>query len=469
MFSRAQDLPHVVRRVLAVAVTAALASVGSTALLAASANAAGYPEEFAGYGYKEYEPPEDDAFYTEPAPMPSVPAGTILRFRPANISISGIHSEIKAYQIAYTSTNTQGAPVMDVATILLPNVQYEGTKGKKQRPGPRPLLSYQNAEDSDALRCAPSYAMAMGNEKELALAGAALEQGWDVVVPDYEGLRSEYAAGPQEGHAVLDAVVATESFAPAELDGTKTPVGMWGYSGGALASTWASTLKRKIAPKLKIRGVAAGGVPVNIAHIAEKINGGPFSGLYLGAAVGVAKAWPELIDLKTLLNPAGELAKQGVENECVGEAIAQGAGQKIEEYTNDFANPLENAHVQEVVAHDELGQKNGIYGGKPAGPMYIYEATNDEIIPFADVSNLVSKYCAEKIPVEFIKDEASDHNTLSVSGAGGALNYLISRFAGEPIPDTCSIGGKAVTSSSLEPTNNMVTLLTAAAELTEFV
>jgi hypothetical protein len=174
--------------------------------------------------------PASDPFYTQPSPMPSVPAGTILRERPSSVTALGIPTNIRAYEIAYASTDGSGGPVMDVGTILVPN----GVSG------PRPLLSYQVAEDAVTENCAPSYTLQSGTEIEAVLMAAALQQGWDVVVPDYEGLQSEYTGGRQSGQAVLDGIRAAESFAPAGLSGSATPVGMWGYSGGALASAWAS-------------------------------------------------------------------------------------------------------------------------------------------------------------------------------------------------------------------------------------
>lgn len=41
-----------------------------------------------------------------------------------------------------------------------------------------------------------------------------LQQGWDVVTSDYEGLNSEWAVGPMLGYATLDSITAVEHFAP---------------------------------------------------------------------------------------------------------------------------------------------------------------------------------------------------------------------------------------------------------------
>ena len=174
---------------------------------------------------------------------------------------------------------------------------------------PRPLLSYQVAEDADSETCAPSYEARRGLETEAVAWPSLLSQGWAVVVPDHEGLDSEFAAGVQEGHAVLDGIRAAENFAPAGLDGAKTPVGMWGYSGGGQATSWAAELQPTYAPKLHIVGATYGGTAANVKTVWDHLNGLDTS-LDLAAAVGVSRAYPNLIDLSAILNPAGEAAVQ---------------------------------------------------------------------------------------------------------------------------------------------------------------
>jgi hypothetical protein len=55
---------------------------------------------------------------------------------------------------------------------------------------------------------------------------------------------------------------ATESYLGVS---SSTKVGMMGYSGGAIATEWASELAPSYAPTLRIIGAAAGGVPVDFA------------------------------------------------------------------------------------------------------------------------------------------------------------------------------------------------------------
>src|SRR5258706_14263479 len=75
----------------------------------------------------------------------------------------------------------------------------------------------------------------------------------------------------------------------------------------------------------------------------------------------------------------------------------------------------------------------------PAVPMYIYHALNDELIPIADVNDLVATYCGAGVTVQYYQDTTSDHVSLDVSGAPAAIAYLTARFAGQPAPSTCAV------------------------------
>lgn len=131
--------------------------------------------------------------------------------------------------------------------------------------GGRPLLSYQVAHDSTDPSCGPSVAMRAGSGPEgmfaqsgMTFVDHALQQGWAVSVPDHEGPNARIVAPREPGYAVLDGIRAAQAFAPLGLDGARTPVGMWGYSGGGLATGWVAQEQPNYAPELNVRGVAMG-------------------------------------------------------------------------------------------------------------------------------------------------------------------------------------------------------------------
>src|SRR4029077_6433081 len=86
------------------------------------------------------------------------------------------------------------------------------------------VISYQSAYDSLSRNDQPSYAIAGGltfggivPNVELAVFGLFLAQGYTVVVPDTEGQRADFAAGPEYGMNTLDSIRAAFNASTVEL------------------------------------------------------------------------------------------------------------------------------------------------------------------------------------------------------------------------------------------------------------
>ena len=187
-------------------------------------------------------------------------------------------------------------------------------------------------------------------------------------------------------------------------------------------------------------------MPVNVADVAHKIDGGPFSGLYFGAAVGLSRAYPAQIDTDALLTPAGKRAFAQIGKECLLQFAPQYAFQRLECYTVGGVDPTTVPSIAAVVRADELGQH------VPRTPLYVYMAAGDEILSTPDVDALVgSYYCTHGAKVEYVHDLLSDHNTLAVTGAAAAMDYLNDRFAGKAAPSTCATGPITTASTQLDP------------------
>jgi hypothetical protein len=160
-------------------------------------------------------PPTQDPFYTPPAGYEQAAPGTILRSRdpPSPLAAFGALPLVLAdtQQILYRSTDTFGNPTSTVSTILIP---FKADKTK--------LLSYQIAQDSAFLNCAPSYAFqflsdsggplgTIGTQAEITGIGAALAEGWVITIPDHEGPNAAFLANTRGGQHVLDGIRATLS------------------------------------------------------------------------------------------------------------------------------------------------------------------------------------------------------------------------------------------------------------------
>ncbi len=371
--------------------------------------------------------PHDAAFYAQPAAatLREADEGQILRYRriqPQAYYLFDVHAH--AWQLVYRSNDTHGKPVANVATVLVP-------------PEPRRvLLSYQTAYDALTTECAPSQEILEGNMIEQFLVDKALDRGWVVVLPDYEGPHAQFGAGVNAGRAVLDGIRATLNFLPADLVNLQTPVGLWGYSGGGYASLWAGQLQADYAPELAIAGIAAGGAPADLESTAEHLDGGFFAGIYFAAAIGLSRAYPD-IELESLLNEAGERMVADLDESCVGQELALVkdpllSGYFFDEMADYVTVPafLEHPAVEKVLAENRLGQH------RLSAPLFYYHARFDQINPREDARTLMRTYCRQGTAVVYDIPFA-EHLLAALTGASAAVDYLAARFAGEPAPDGC--------------------------------
>lgn len=109
---------------------------------------------------------------------------------------------------------------------------------------------------------------------------------------DFEGPKSAWLTGKLEGQSILDGIRAATSELCLPVQNTKTT--LYGYSGGAHGSVWASTLASKYAPDLNIAGAAFGGTPIDLLANYQALNKGPTAVLAGLALLGLSNGYPEL-------------------------------------------------------------------------------------------------------------------------------------------------------------------------------
>jgi hypothetical protein len=385
-------------------------------------------------------PPNSDRFYNPPADLASYAPGAILRSRQVTVAGAEQASVAGAYQLLYRTTNAAGQPVSTVTTLLLP--AHPASR-------PRKLLSYQTAYDSLTLNCAPSYTLQGGNSGggltatlETLFIGQALQQGWDVVVPDYEGPQSEWAVGPVVGRATLDSIRAVEHFARSQLEDNRTPVGLVGYSGGSEATDWAGAFAREYAPELNLVGIAAGGNFPDFTYTMSQFDGSLWYGIEIGVLVSFNRAYPEL-DLPSLLNANGRaVAAQDGEDAggCASSTLNEPGG-NASQFTN-YPSSTALADVPRV--HHILDELSLLDTGPALSPpSFIYNAIGDEIAHIEPVDTWVADECRRGATIDYYRDPVgSEHITAVAVYWPLALNYIEQRFAGATPPDTCPAGSR---------------------------
>jgi acetyl esterase/lipase len=370
--------------------------------------------------------PTADAFYVSPpaSQLANVELGTILRYRTAPSTAYG--SLVSGtYQVMFRTSDTQGHPTAAITTILVP---------KNAPATDRKLLSYQAFYDSLTINCTASYLTARGALFEEGNVDTALRGGNVVILTDYEGLDSQWIAGLNTAHGVLDGIRAAQRFKEAGLS-PSTPVAMMGFSGGGHATAWAAEVAPEYAPELKIVGAAMGGIPVNPLNVAKKVDGGLFSGVFFGASIGEMRAYKDRLNMQDYLTDAGKRMSADIANRCFLGG-AEGQPEMLMKYAfqkgSKFFKPgyLESPVVQAINTENTLGSR------MPKTPVYVYEATTDEIMPIADVDALVKRYCDAGVKVQYHRVLGSSHLVLALGSSGG-MNFVLNALEGKTPPSNC--------------------------------
>ncbi|EPE07670.1 secretory lipase [Ophiostoma piceae UAMH 11346] len=384
--------------------------------------------------------PTDDPFYSVPGNIASYAPGAIIQHRapPAPIAAFGLDPVKLAatWQIQYRTTDNLGNATATVLTVLVPkNAKF----GK--------VLSYQVAEDAASPNCAPSYALQLASasggllgtiltQAEILLVEAALYQGWVVVLPDHEGPHAAYLANRLAGYATLDGIRA--ALASNSITGIKSTarVGMWGYSGGGIASSWAAALQAEYAPELsgKLVGAAVGGIVPNISTVITSIDRTAEAGIIATGIEGLANQYPyieTLLQNHLLDEHKAKFAK--VKTQCLTPNV-------IDFLFADVSGMLDDPSLLTSPEIMSILDENALLAAPapPASiPLYIYKSLNDEISPIADTDKLVKQYCAAGSNVHYLRDIVSNHGALAVTGAPKALAWLIDRLDGKAAASSC--------------------------------
>ncbi|HEX2316519.1 MAG TPA: lipase family protein [Thermomonospora sp.] len=370
-------------------------------------------------------PPDQDPFYAAPADIGAYGPGHIVRSRKITPKVGNLDTRADVWQIAYRSNDSHLAPQLVVTSLIVPKAAWTGT-------GPRPIVSVQAPEDSTGTQCAPSYGLSSGSGVAGMLASMStqlLDRGWAVALPDHEGPRSVFMAGPQAAHAVLDGIRAVRNFTGAPGIGRDNPWTLNGYSGGAQATGWAAQFQPSYAPDVTLKGAAMGGTPADPEAVARFLDGRIFSGFEAAAATSLATEFPEM-NLDPIMNDAGRKALADARGKCLTELLTQFAFKRLSQYST-VPDPLAVPSVRAVLRLNTMG------AAAPAAPIFNYHANTDEIVPVGQANQLVKDWCAKGATVHTVRSLIGEHALEMLRRNGEVLTFLSDRFADKPAKNTC--------------------------------
>jgi hypothetical protein len=357
-----------------------------------------------------YPLPTDDPFYASDEDLASVEPGTLLDWRPIPVKGTRVKVAADGWQIRFRSTDTAGEPISSVATLFVPQAAWHGPRHH----GPRPLVSYQCAIDSLGAKSDPSYTLRRGSQREAFLMALALRRGWAVVTSDFTGPRHAYGAGLISARISLDGIRACLGFGPGGLD-AQAPVGAWGYSGGGQATAWIAEQQPVYAPEVRLVAVAAGGVPTDRRAL-RRIDGGFFSGLALGAAVGIDREYPET-KLEVILNDEGRRVIEEIAEMTVDELVAYFPFRSFRELTTE-PDPFDTEGTRATNEELRLGQR------LPSAAVYLYHAIHDQLIPVSGADELALIYRKGGVDVTLRRTRLGEHVIAVMTGTRAALRFL---------------------------------------------
>lgn len=299
----------VLQRFLAVAMAVACA------LLAGSAAAAAADVQWSGLDVREYR-----------GPIPA-PGGLITTVPlDPSLSVSGAGA---AYRILYATLDQHDRPAVSTAAVFTP----------KSAPPENgwPVVAWAHGTVGLGDDCTPSARPR--SERDNEYLSHWLDQGYAVVASDYAGLGTpglmSYLNSRTTARGVVDSVIAAHHMG-LTLSRQWAVVGQ--SQGGAAAvatARWATEFSA--GSGLEYRQVVATGTPANVENLVKQAGPqmvtppelGPVANAYTAYIVAALReARPEL-DLDAVLTPAGRVAVDQAETQCLPELSAALAGMTV--------------------------------------------------------------------------------------------------------------------------------------------
>ncbi|MFC5289416.1 lipase family protein [Actinokineospora guangxiensis] len=365
--------------------------------------------------------PSEDSFYVPPSPLPEGRPGDVIRSRPAAAAAVADRG-VTAWQVMYRSTDALDRPMAVVGTVLVP---------RGVDPKTAPVVSLAAGTHGPGFGCRVSHMSEIGAFYEQPAANEMLDQGWIVVMTDYEGYqpqpRTTYITGRSEGHAVLDLVRAAGRMP--QVGALAPTVLLRGYSQGGGAALWAAELAPAYAPELNLVGVVAGGVPADLVQVTLFLEGRFGFGFLLYALHGLDNAYAEL-DLENYLNDAGRQAIAEMKaGDCTVELLVKYRGKRLNEYLT--SSPVLTEAWLARVGQNKLG------AGTIGVPVLQYHGTQDDVVDYRQAKKLGADYCAKGVKLTW-RELPKDHIGMIFHGNRDALAFLKDRVAGVPATSNCA-------------------------------
>ncbi|MER7539052.1 lipase family protein [Streptomyces sp. NPDC097704] len=367
--------------------------------------------------------------HTSPAALPAG-NGDVISSEPAVFyldPLKAVKVDANVERILYGSTDRTGKPIAVTGTVLVP---------RTASPAPRPIVAFAPGTQGLADKCAPSRQLAEGTEYEGLPVKKLLDQGWAVVVTDYQGLGTPgvhtYMDREAEGRAVLDSLRAAQRLRGTQLPAAG-PVALYGYSQGGGAAASAAELAPSYAPELQIKGAVVGAAPADLDAVAANLDGSAYGAFFNYSLSGLGASYG--IDINPYLNFFGKQITNDLrDNLCTTQALAKYPFLQSRRLTVDgrpLTHRLSYAPWKAIVADQRLGTR------KPAVPVLLSHSRLDDVVPHRVGEQLAADWCRLGVTVKFTSNVIPGHIAATAATSTEGAPWLADRFAGKAAPSTC--------------------------------
>jgi pimeloyl-ACP methyl ester carboxylesterase len=380
----------------------------------------------AAVGARQLQAVPRTSFYDPPEDVPDRP-GTVIRSQEAKFYLDPwrlIRAPARAERVMYSSTDRLGRPIAVTGTVLSP------TRPRSKRED-RGLVAFAVGTQGMGDQCAPSRQLAAGREYESVFLTGLLARGFNIVVPDYQGLgmvgTHTYMSRAVQGHVVLDGLRAAQDLDNPDIprDG---PTAIAGYSQGGAAAASAAELWNDYAPEVDVLGAVCGAVPADLGLLAAAIDGSPYFAFLGYALVGLAADYH--VDLLPLLTDRGNEIAAELESQCMFESLRRYAFTRSATLTRDgrpVGHMLGQQPFATIVAEQELGN-----GRAPRMDTLVSHSRLDDVVPYECGRALAERWAAQGARVRLSTNLAPTHAGGAIASYGSAFTFLHRKFAGLP-------------------------------------
>jgi hypothetical protein len=386
------------------------------AIVALSVSLQAFPVQVATASSATSPPPKDlPSFYSEPDPLPSSPAGTLVKA--VRMKASGVHGA--TYRMMYLSENLQNHAVAVTGTIYVPKTPPPE--------GGYPVVTWGHGTNGMAEQCTPS----LDPSQAVPLLNLLLDQGWEVAASDYQGEGTPgplpYLVGTIAARNTIDIVRAARHLPAAHAS---TNYVVWGHSEGGQTAMFALKIGPTYAPELHLKGVVAGAPPSQFYAVYTFLKASPFRYYLLMAAEGFHVAYGPKAPLNEVLTPEGIKSISLLSKGCDSYLAAQVDKFSISAIskTDPFNVPAWRALLN---ANDP-----GTFGVASPVPLLMIQGGSDEQIPVVSTQLLAHHLCGLGQTLRRWIYPGQSHSGVIAVSAPDMVRWIADRFAGDPAPNS---------------------------------